>query len=529
MKNLYRSGLITLIVFSSLVTRAQVPILNSLPSASATLFLDFDGHTVANTSWNFSGPIVCGGSGLNSTQITSVFNRVAEDFRPFNLNVTTDSTKYWSAPATKRMRVILTVSSEWYGSAGGVSFVGSFTWGDNTPCFVFTALLNYNEKNIGEATSHETGHTMGLYHQSLYDASCNKISEYNSGVGSGEIGWAPIMGTGYYRNFTLWNNGPNPYGCNNLQSDLSIITTQNNFSYRNDDHNSAFNQATSAPFVNQVFNVSGVVEQNTDQDLFKFVIPSQQHFTLNATPYNIGTGNSGSDLDMQVTLFSGQTQLNVYNPGSLLNSIIDTTLNAGTYYLRIEGKGNVYAPNYASLGSYSLQGIYGGVSLPLRRLELTGSLNGDRHILNWLIDADEQVVEQILEYSTDGRSFRAVTQPGNGDRSYSYSPMISSAMQYRVKVTFDNGHTYYSNIVTLRSTNNDNRPKLLSNLVNSSITVTSPGTFSYTIFDYNGKLTAKGQLSNGMNTINSSGISGGMYMIRFTGNTGEWTDKFVKQ
>src|SRR5689334_9961155 len=131
MKNLYRSGLITLIVFSSMVTRAQVPIMNSYPSASATIFLDFDGQTVANTSWNFNGPFVCAPSGLTNAQISSVFDRVAEDYRPFDVNITTDSTKYWSAPVAKRMRVILTVSSEWYGSAGGVSFVGSFTWGDN--------------------------------------------------------------------------------------------------------------------------------------------------------------------------------------------------------------------------------------------------------------------------------------------------------------------------------------------------------------------------------------------------------------
>ena len=40
------------------------------------------------------------------------------------------------------------------------------------------------------------------------------------GLGSGEIGWAPIMGVGYYKNFTLWNNGPNSFGCTNYQSDL---------------------------------------------------------------------------------------------------------------------------------------------------------------------------------------------------------------------------------------------------------------------------------------------------------------------
>ena len=53
-------------------------------------------------------------------------------------------------------------------------------------------------------------------------------------------------------------------------------------------------------------------------------------FTLDAVPYNVGTGNAGSDLDMQVTLYnSSQTQLNVYNPGNTLSLVIDTTLNRG--------------------------------------------------------------------------------------------------------------------------------------------------------------------------------------------------------
>ncbi|HEX4875251.1 MAG TPA: DVUA0089 family protein, partial [Chitinophagaceae bacterium] len=416
---------------------AQVPVMSSLPSASAVIFLDFDGHTVTGTSWNYSGPIVCGASGLATTQMTEIFNRVAEDYRPFNVNVTTDSTRFMAAPANRRMRVVFTVTWQWYGSAGGVAYVNSFTWGDDTPCFVFNSLLNNNTKNVAEAASHEAGHTLGLYHQSRYDANCAKVSDYHSGAGSGEIGWAPIMGVGYYQNLTLWNSGPNPYGCTNIQNDLTIITANNGFTFRNDDHTATFNTATNASFVNNQFIVSGVVERNTDQDLFRFTIPTTGRFRLNAIPYNVGTGNSGSNLDLQVTLFNNaQTQLNVFNPGTLLSSVIDTTLNAGTYFLRVEGKGNIYAPNYASLGSYSLQGnLSVGGTLPLRRLELTGELYGDKHRLNWLIDADEQVVEQILEVATDGRNFSPVIQPGNGDRSFMYRPYVGTAAQYRLFVT----------------------------------------------------------------------------------------------
>lgn len=203
MKNFYPYLLICL--FAGFVQKsfAQVPKLSSLPSAAATIFLDFDGHLVQGTSWNSSGDFQCNSANLDATQITEIFNRIAEDYRPFNINITTDSSVYDAAPTVQRSRVVLTTSSSWYGLAGGVAFTNSFTWGDNTPCFVFTALLNYNIKFIAEAASHEAGHTLGLNHQSSYDAVCNKTAEYNVGVGSGEIGWAPIMGVGYYRNQTL--------------------------------------------------------------------------------------------------------------------------------------------------------------------------------------------------------------------------------------------------------------------------------------------------------------------------------------
>ncbi len=531
MKTLFKSGLMLLALAGTLTTKAQVPALSSYPSASAVIFLDFDGHTVDGTSWNYNGPIVCGASGLNNTQITEVFNRVAEDYRPFNINVTTDSTKYLAAPVARRMRVILTVSSSWYGSAGGVSFVGSFTWGDNTPAFVFSALLNYNVKNISEAASHEAGHTLGLYHQASYNASCVKISDYNYGTGSGEIGWAPIMGVGYYQNLTLWNNGPNSFGCTNYQSDLDILTTTNGFSYRTDDYADNFAGATNTPFVSNQLNVNGVVERNTDQDMFKFTISIAGRFQLTATPYNVGTGNSGSDLDMQVTLFNNsQTQLNIFNPGTLLSSVIDTTLNAGTYYLKIEGRGNVYAPNYASLGSYSLQGNWSVSTLPLRRLELHGQIIGDRHLLNWLIDADEQVTQQVLEISTDGRNFSPVINPDIAARTYDYKPNISSTAQYRLHVTFDNGHQYYSNIVTLRKTGAGTGPRLISNMVNTNhVEVSSPGIYDYAICDFDGRTLATGKLVNGSNIISTPGATGGIYIIRFANGTGQWTEKFVRQ
>jgi hypothetical protein len=528
-----RTIIVVLSLISTTMINSQVPLLNSYPSAQAVIFLDFDGHTVNGTSWNYNGPIVCGASGLNNSQVTEVFNRVAEDYRPFNINITTDSTKYWAAPDTQRIRVIITVSSSWYGSAGGVAFVTSFTWGDNNPCFVFSQLLNFNVKNISEAVAHEAGHTLGLYHQASYDVNCNKLSDYYAGQGTGEIGWAPIMGVGYYQNFTLWHNGPNTYGCNSYQSDLDIITSATNgFGYRTDDHNNTFAGATVASFSNDQFNITGVIERNTDQDMFSFAVPASGPFQLNAIPYNVGTGDAGSDLDLQVTLYnSSQTALNIFNPGTLLSSVIDTTLNAGLYYLKVEGKGNMYAPAYASLGSYSLVAhATAATTLALRKLELHGYLNGDKHQLDWIIDATEPVTQQILEISTDGRTFQQLAQSANDDRSYTYRPYNISSAKYRLNVTFSDGHQYYSNVVSINQKGSSPRPQLTGTLIRSNtIVVSSPGNYDYMITDVNGKLLNKGKLMTGMNTVTAAGMTSGLYLIRFSDNEQQWTDKFIRQ
>jgi hypothetical protein len=529
MKNRILISLIAVSSFAGLRGKAQVPIYSSYPSATAVLFLDFDGQWIVNTAWNTSGPFYCGDSKLNSTQITEVFNRVAEDYRPFNINVTTDSTKYNTAPATSRMRIVITDSSAWYGSAGGVSYVGSFTWGDGSPAFVFSVLLGLNTKQIGEAAAHEAGHTFGLYHQSVYDGSCNKLNEYNYGTGSGEIGWAPIMGVGYYENMTLWNNGPNSLGCSSIQSDLSVITTGNGFTYRPDDYPASFAGAFPLTISGNQFNINGVIEQNTDQDMFKFTLASSQHFNLSAVPYNVGTGDAGSDLDMAVSLYNNsQTLLNVFNPSLLLSSSIDTNLAAGTYYLKVEGKGNVYAPAYASLGSYSMLGTMSTV-LPLHRLELHGSVVNDQHELTWLIDADEPVTKIIVEKSTDGRTFTPLTDAAVSARTYGYTPLDAGAVQYRLNVSFGDKQ-YYSNTITLRSHLTNIKPSLVSTLVSgNTVGVSSPGNFDYAIFDLHGSVIASGKLVNGYNAVSAGITSSGLYLIRYSNETGSWNDKFVKQ
>jgi len=518
-------------VFLSGQSYSQIPVYNSYPSARATVYLDFDGQFIEGTSWNYSGPLTLGPGNLTNTQISEIFNRVAEDFRPFNLNITTDSMQYWSAPARQRMRVVFTVTSAWYGLAGGVSYINSFSWGDNTPCFVFTALLNYRTKYISEAASHEIGHSLGLNHQSAYDTYCNKTEEYNAGKGAGEIAWAPIMGVGYYRNFTVWHNGSNPWGCSNYQDDLSIITGMGNgIGYRTDDYsNSLGTGTTQLNFVNSAFSIDGIIEKTTDKDAFKFTMPVRGIFHLDANAYNFGTGYNGSNLDVKIDLLSSsQTMLNTYNPDLLLNATIDTLLDAGTYYLRVQSSGNIYASDYASLGSYTLAAFYSTATvLPLHRLELKGISSEGKHNLNWIVEADEKIVKQILEVSFDGRNFQPLNSLASTTRKYIYQPNDNDIHYYRVSVLFDNHKQYFSNVIVLRNT--IIKPFIVNNPVRHVVTINCPRPVVYTLIDYSGNTAAKGRLPAGINSITTTGLTNGVYVMQFSNGKEQYVEKFMKQ
>src|SRR4051812_6028624 len=113
MKTFFTPILLLFALIMGSTVYSQAPKLSSYPSATATIFLDFDGQTVRSTGWNGGNTLVCAPSTIANTQITDVFNRVSEDFRPFNVNVTTDSTVFLSAPLNRRIRIIITPTSGW--------------------------------------------------------------------------------------------------------------------------------------------------------------------------------------------------------------------------------------------------------------------------------------------------------------------------------------------------------------------------------------------------------------------------------
>jgi hypothetical protein len=349
-------------------TLAETFQLNSNPDANHTIYLDFDGHTTTDSWWtrfnnntaivtpayDFDGN-VSSFSTSELERIQYIWQRVVEDFSPFNVNVTTADpgldalSRSGSGDQTWGVRVVIG-SGSWYGNAGGVGYVSSFSANIDRPVFVFENNLgNGNEKFSAEAISHEVGHSLGLNHDG------QNSTEYYQGHGSGSTGYAPILGNGYYRELTQWSRGEYS-GASNLEDDLSIITTNNGFGYRGDDHGNSNGSATELLTLGTSLSGSGIIERNTDSDVFSFTTGA------GLVSLDISAFERGANLDILAELYDGSGALIASsNPFDLLDAGFDLSLDAGQYYLQVSGTGkgdplNGGYSDYGSLGQYTIQG-----------------------------------------------------------------------------------------------------------------------------------------------------------------------------
>ncbi|HVJ84231.1 MAG TPA: SdrD B-like domain-containing protein [Caulifigura sp.] len=360
---------------------SQTFLLNSLPGASQTIYLDFDGHVTTGTWWNSSRsmPTIttpafslegdASFSDFELERIQRIWQRVAEDFAPFHINVTTQDygvsaiTKSGSGDTTFGVRVIIGGSSmDWYGSsAGGVAYYDTYGSSTDMGVFVFSISQFNGEKAIAEAASHEVGHSLGLVHDG------QGATAYYAGHGGGPTGWAPIMGVGYSQELTQWSKGEYP-NANATQDDLAVITSaRNGVTYRVDDYGSSRETAsvlvTTGAGSEKLVDVAGLIERNTDQDWFSFTS------TGGLVDLTISGIASGSNIDLAALIYNADGQL-VYesNPADLAHATISTILAPGDYTLMIDGVGarglaDGYS-DYASLGQYFIRGAIGRIVEP---------------------------------------------------------------------------------------------------------------------------------------------------------------------
>lgn len=370
-KNIFTS----IFILSSVLVFGQTPILNSKPAiTNKVIYLDFDGQVVSGTNWNTANGISVINalpSNLSTANKIVVWQHTSEDYFPFDVNITTDSLRFNAAPANKRIRLVITPTYSWYGnSAGGVAYVGSFTWGGTpgTPAWIFETQLGNSPKNIAEACSHEAGHTFTLRHQSTYttlsSGTCTKTAEYNPGLGTGVTSWAPIMGVGYSKNVTIWHNGKSAVDCNTIQYDHSNgttgITGANRLNFETDDVGNTYNSAKILNLSSINLLDSGLISTPADTDAYKFTICNNRYVSFNIKPWALDTNlNSyqGANLDIRFFLYEAITNSIVAVDTTLtrLHTLVGANLVPGSYYFTIDGgRSNNYS-DYGSLGRYYIR------------------------------------------------------------------------------------------------------------------------------------------------------------------------------
>ena len=355
---------------TSAVTAATGPVfeLHSKPGSNRVIYLDFTGHTITGTAWNQSPrpatvnitPYDTDGdpssfSTAEQDVVHDVWARVAEDYAPFDVDVTTQEP---AAAAIDRSsasdqqygtRVVIDPTT-WYQSScgcGGVAYVGVY---DNSsqhayyqPALVFTKGVGTGAKNLAEAASHEAGHNVGLSHDGTSTVG------YYQGHGA----WAPIMGVGYYRGISQWSKGEYA-DANNKEDDYAVVGTHG-LALRGDE---AGDTTATAAALTVGTPASGIIAGESDTDVYRVNVTTARTYTATANPAAVG-----GDLDIKLDLLNNSGAVVASNdPASGqsdaatptgLGATISTSLQAGTYYLRIDnvGYGNPLNTGYSTYGS----------------------------------------------------------------------------------------------------------------------------------------------------------------------------------
>ncbi len=397
----------------------DVPVFHSLPGAPISLYIDLDGdftetwagsaHPGLTPAFDVDGDALT----FIDTElllIQHIWERVAEAYSPFNINVTTQDPGLDFAEQT--MRIVVGGDGAWAGSFGGISELDSFSdparanlsWafikGEVIVSPLTDALhgasespVTVTERTVAEIIVHEAGHAFGLNHQRTFNPDGSVLSEYNGG----DEFRAPHMGAGGLARRTLWWIGP-AISADTLQDDLAVLTRDvNGFGYRPDEAGDTIE--TASPLTPSVAGqiATGVIATTDDVDVYSFAQVTFGHASI-----RVAVAARSAMLDASITILDEQGSVIALLDTESLGETLTVALPAGQFCVAVSSHGD-----YGDIGSYMLT-LYADVQLPgIEQLSEPKTMRPDQVVklrITRATDSDGQIqsVRFFLDSDRDG-------------------------------------------------------------------------------------------------------------------------------